>query len=417
MEKLKITGGQKLFGEVEIRAAKNAVLPILACCLLTKKEVVLHNVPHLVDIDNMLSILKSMGAKVSFKKNTIVICCLDATPSLVSTELTGALRSSIFILGPVLARFKKIQLGLPGGCAIGARPIDIHLKALRDLNAAVIEEDGYIECDSTSMQGGATTLAFPSVGATENLIMAAVFNPSLTIIKNAAREPEIVDLANFINFLGGRVHGAGTSMVVVEGVREFFGGDYQPIGDRIVAPTVLGAVAMTRGKVTVKDVNPLHFTPVLDIFDSMGCKVKQGKNYVELSQSKKLRAVEKIITRPYPDFPTDMQAQIVAALSLANGNSIVKETIFENRFSYVKELEKMGAEIVVENNKAIISGVEGLHGAEVYAEDLRGGAALVMAALAANGQSVVRDVRHIDRGYEKIEKMFGLLGAKIERVP
>ena len=417
MEQFRITGGNRLNGEVVVKAAKNSVLPIIACCLLSDEHIIIQNVPDLLDIRNMLEIMKSLGAKVEYKSTNLYINCKNANASAVESNLSGALRSSIFLLGPCISRFKKARLGLPGGCAIGARPIDLHIGGLKELGVKVVESDSYIDCDASKLTGGNIHLRFPSVGATENLMMAAVFASGTTTIHNTAMEPEIVDLANFINTLGGRVYGAGTKTLTVRGITRLHGGIYCPSSDRIAAPTFLAAAGSTRGNVTVRGIDPSLMLASLRVFVDSGCSVLAGKSHITVSCDRRLNSIKELTTGPHPKFPTDMQPQIATMLSLASGTSAIEETIFENRFKYATELNKFGADIKVRGNIATIKGVEKLKGATVFAEDLRGGAALTIAALSAYGNSIIKDVKHIDRGYEALESDFRALGGNIIREP
>jgi len=439
-------GGKRLNGEITVKAAKNSVLPLIAASLLSKEDIVLKNIPRLSDITHMLDIVRCIGGKAEYEGGDVHINCrlaADAPPGIAASAesldgapaksaacqnayapsvfiqpcQTSALRSSIFMLGPALARFKSACVGLPGGCAIGERPIDIHIAGLKKLNVQVYEENGCVRCDGSHMTDGAVRLRFPSVGATENLIMASALGKGRTVIYNAAREPEVVDLASFINFLGGRVLGAGTNKVVIEGVERLGGGAYRPFSDRIAAPTYLAAVAAAGGTITVKNVAPENFSAVLGVFRQAGCRVAEGKDYVTLASDGRLKAVSTIVTAPFPGFPTDMQAQTAAMLSVADGESALVENVFENRFRYAVQLAKMGARITVSpgGRAAVIRGVGRLRGARVAAEDLRGGAALVIAALAAEGTSEVFDIFHIDRGYERMDEVLAGLNADIQR--
>ena len=416
MERLVIRGGRELFGELTVKAAKNSVLPLIACSILSREDVVLKNVPKLSDITHMLDIVKSIGGKAEFDGQDIYINCKEANSVLIESNLTGALRSSIFMLGPILSRFRFASIGLPGGCAIGERPIDLHLAGLEALGVKVCEENGYVQCDGSQIRGGTVSLRFPSVGATENIIMAATLGRKQTVIYNAAQEPEILDLQNFINSLGGKVSGAGTDTVTVEGVEKLHGGTYRPFTDRIVAASYLAVVAAAKGNIIIKDTAPESFSAVLEVFSCVGCDVTVGNDYVQLVSRKRLAAVAGLETRPYPGLPTDMQAQITAMLSMADGESTMVENVFENRFKYVEQLRTMGADITLNGCRAVIRGVKQLYGANVSAEDLRGGAALVIAALSAEGESEIRDIYHIDRGYDRIEDTLLLFGADVKRV-
>ncbi|MCL2847368.1 MAG: UDP-N-acetylglucosamine 1-carboxyvinyltransferase [Firmicutes bacterium] len=411
-----VEGGRRLNGELHIKAAKNAVLPIIAASILSSEDIIIQNVPDLLDIRNMLVIMQSLGCKAEFKNGNIYLNCRDAKASLVTADLTRALRSSIFMLGPILSRFGEVELGLPGGCAIGKRPIDIHIDGLRALGVKVEEKECSIVCKKRKSIEGEFRLKFPSVGATENLIMAGVLSNGTTIIYNAAKEPEVVDLSNFINALGGRITGAGTNTVVIKGVKKLYGAIYSPSADRIAAPTYLAAGAITRGCVTMRGISCATIGSCLNAFEAIGCSIICGRDFVTLKLNRRPKTISKLITTPHPGFPTDMQPQIGAILSLAKGTSIITETIFENRFRYALELQKFGALTNVATQSTEICGVKQLKPAEVVAEDLRGGAALTIAALATNGKSIIKDIHHIDRGYEKFEEGLRSLGASIVRI-
>lgn len=416
MEHLIIEGGNKLSGEISIKPAKNSVLPIIACCILSKEEILIKKAPKISDIHAMIKIINNIGGDAKFQGEDLYINCKDANPTLVEANLTGGIRSSIFILGPVLSRFKYAQISYPGGCDIGLRPIDLHIMGLKTLNVKIKEQNGMIVCDGSNIKGAVVNLDFPSVGATENIMMAAVFADGRTIIRNAAREPEIIDLQNFINYLGGCVKGAGTDTIVINGVKNLGGGEYTPASDRIVAGTYLCGAAITGGEIKLNDVQPSSFYSVIEKLSRVGCVVHEEKNSVIIKSTGILKAVHKIETQPFPGFPTDMQAQVTAMLATANGTSMVVENLFENRFKYTMQLAKMGADITVKDRVAIVKGVKQLKGADVKSEDLRGGAALVIAGLGAKGITRVSDIHHIDRGYHRIEEDLNKLGASIKRI-
>lgn len=415
MEKYIITGGRRLTGEIDVMAAKNAVLPIIACCIMIKDTVVLRGCERLTDIDNMLLIIKSLGGACSFDGNDLTIDCRKVGRHSVNRALSGALRSSVFILGPLLSRLRSAELSYPGGCDIGLRPIDLHLDGLRALGVRLEEDEEKISCDGRGLHSGTVVLAFPSVGATENLIMAAVLTNGRTVLRNAAAEPEIVDLQNFINAMGGCVHGAGSGTVVIDGVKKLHGGAYSPIGDRIAAGTYLIGGAMCGGRVSVRGVRSDHLCALTDKLRAAGAVVTEYPDAVTVESDGNLRAVRKVETQPYPGFPTDLQAPITAMTASSNGRSYIIENLFENRFRHTRELKKMGADIVVCGRAATVRGCR-LHGAAVHAEDLRGGAALVLAALKAEGTSEVTGLRHIDRGYCDFEARIASLGGNIKRV-
>ncbi len=415
MEYLKVNGGRKLNGKVSLTAAKNSVLPIVACSLMVKGEILLRNCSPLSDIRAMLKIINSLGGNGYFEKNEIIINTDDAEFRSISANLTGGIRSSVFILGPLLSRFKKAVVSYPGGCEIGLRPIDLHIYALRQLGVKIVEEGGRIYCDGSQMKQGEVYLDFPSVGATENAIMAAVLLSGKSVIRNAAREPEICDLANFINSMGGKIYGAGSDTIEIEGVKELRGCEYTPLCDRITAGTIFTACASCGGDVMIEKVLPLTLSSVLDKFSRTGSVVTVYDDGIRIKSSGKIKAIHKIETQPFPGFPTDMQAQFVSMLTRARGCSLMVENLFESRFKYTNELNKMGAKITVKDRVAVIKGVAFLRGADIKAEDLRGGAALVNAALGAEGESRIYGVEHIDRGYYSIEETFSALGGEIKR--
>ena len=416
MEYLRVIGGNKLDGRLKIASAKNAVLPIIAGALLSEEDIVIKNCPALSDITAMMKIIRSTGGRAEYEGNHILINCKDSNPALIESDLTGKIRSSIFIMGPILVRFKHAALSYPGGCEIGLRPIDLHIYGLKKLNVKIREENGHIICDGSDMKSAEIDLDFPSVGATENIMMAAVFLSGKTTIRNAAREPEIVDLANFLNALGGKIYGAGTDTLVVEGVKKLSGGEYTPVPDRIAGCTFLTACALTGGDVFLENLRSDTINAVTEKLVRAGCELSRGYDYVRIRSSGKIKAIHKIETQPYPGFPTDMQAQIMVLSALADGSSVITENIFENRFMFASELMRMGAEIRIESHHAIVHGVSAFSGAKVVSPDLRGGAALVLAGLVAEGETDVSAVHHIDRGYERFcDKLVGM-GAAVSRV-
>jgi UDP-N-acetylglucosamine 1-carboxyvinyltransferase len=419
MDKLIVEGPSVLKGSVHISSAKNATLPILVATLLCPYPVSFDSIPDLMDVSTIIKILQSMGIKTS-KNNELTI--FDA--SVIENQhadysLVKTMRASVLVLGPLLARFGKASVSLPGGCAIGARPVDIHLMGMEKLGAKIEIENGYIKAEATKLVGTTITLPFPSVGATENLMMAAVLAEGDTIIENAAMEPEIDDLADFLKAQGVHIEGAGTSRITIHGtklenlVRPK--NPYKIIGDRIEAATFIIAGIMTGGEVVVKDFNPKHLSYVLEILTKMGAKLEIGKDFVKVLPSSRLKGMA-IETSPYPGFPTDVQAQMMALMSIVEGNSILSETIFENRFMHVPEMLRMGAKINLKGNAALIEGVDELSGAPVMCTDLRASAALILCALVAKGQSEIQRVYHLDRGYEKIDKKLTDLGAVIKRI-
>jgi UDP-N-acetylglucosamine 1-carboxyvinyltransferase len=416
LEKILVEGGVPLMGRLRIKGAKNACLPIMAASLLTSENIILENVPGLEDVRTMSSLLSFLGAEVYRDKQRERIC-LNARRLANSTAPYGPvrrMRASFLILGPLLARLGRSRVPLPGGCAIGTRPIDLHLKGLSAMGAEFTMDEGYIEAETPGLQGAAIYLDYPSVGATENISMAAVLARGNTLIENAAVEPEIIDLANFLNSLGARIKGAGTSRIHVEGVTTLGGGRYRLIPDRIEAGTFMVAAAITGGDLLLENVLPRHLTAVTAKLRETGALVEEcGKGALRVRSRGRPRAVD-IKTLPYPGFPTDLQPQFMALLSLARGTSVLTETVFEKRFLHVEELARMGARIHIEERAAIITGRQLLQGATVQAADLRGGVALVLAALAARGFSEIGGVQHIRRGYSRLVERLRPLGARID---
>ncbi|WP_123039868.1 UDP-N-acetylglucosamine 1-carboxyvinyltransferase [Cohnella candidum] len=415
MDKLVIEGGNPLSGTIRIHGAKNAALPILAASLLAQDTVTIRNVPHLLDIDVMLDILRDLGCSARYADRSVVVDSSLASSSHIPESLMRQMRSSVFLTGPLLARFGEVQLYQPGGCAIGERKIDLHLRGLAALGAEIQEKGSLIVCRARELRGTEVILDFPSVGATENIMMAAVLAKGRTTIVGAAREPEIQDLQAFLNHLGAKVRGAGTDTITVDGVTELHGGDFAVIPDRIVSGTVMVAAAATRGDVTIEGVQPAHLTSLIHVLRRAGVQIEVGSDIMAIRAAARTKAVERVVTSPYPAFPTDLQAQVMTLLALSDGVSLMKETVFEGRFKHVEELCRMGADIRVDLNNAFIRGVPQLYGTSVEATDLRAGAALVIAGLAAQGRTTVEQVHHIDRGYERIEEMFRQLGGDIRR--
>jgi UDP-N-acetylglucosamine 1-carboxyvinyltransferase len=414
MAKFIVTGGNHLKGTITVNGSKNATLPILAASILAAGECIIHEVPQLQDIITMSSVLETLGAKVKREGNTLIINTRDIYSWEVGENLMRQMRASNLVLGPLLGRFKQVKISYPGGCNIGSRPMDLHLKGLRALGADINERYGYINVKAGNLKGTEIHLDVPSVGATENIMMAAVMTKGITIIRNAAREPEIVDLQNFLNYLGAKIRGAGTSVIKVEGVTTLHNAEHAVIPDRIEAGTYLIGTAITGGDVTVTNVIPEHLESLLAKLKEIGVKVEVKDEAIKLSSTGCLKATN-IKTMPYPGFHTDLQPQMMALLTLAQGTSVVTETIFENRYQHVSELRRLGAEITVEGQTAIIRGVKKLSGAPVEATDLRAGAALLLAALAAENNTVIEGIEHIDRGYEQMEDKYNALGANIKR--
>ena len=416
MDKFIIDGGEKLYGKIALQSAKNTVLPLLAASVLTDEQVRIRNVPTINDVENMLHILSEVGCVIRRNKEYVVIDSSNAVSHEIPARLTRELRSSVFMLGSVLTRFQRAKISYPGGCDIGLRPIDLHLSSLKRLGVKIIEKDGYIECQAEKLQGAEILLDFPSVGATENIILAAVKAEGCTIIRNAAKEPEIIDLQNFLNAMGARIRGAGGGTIVIEGVKRLRGIDYTPIGDRIEAGTYLIAAATCGGEIQTIGVPPENIAALLHKLRENGCKIYTKNDKIVLTSNGALRAVNIVETMPFPGFPTDLQAQYTVLCTTAKGSTLVVENLFETRYRYAAELKRMGADVTVRGRTAFVRGVERLHGACVTAGDLRGGAALVVAALKAEGQSCVMDLSHIDRGYADMEGKLRKLGAKIRRI-
>lgn len=414
MEKFLITGGRRLEGNVRISGAKNAILPILAATLLAPGKHVIHDVPHLRDINIMRSILHLLGAITELDGMTMTVDCDNIQSTDVSEALMREMRATVFLMGPLLGRLGKAKLSYPGGCAIGSRPINWHLKGLEHLGVRICEKHGYIEADAKELRGAEIHLDFPSVGATENIMMAAVLARGSTVIRNAAREPEITDLQNFLRNMGARIRGAGTDVIRIDGVKSLKPGEYRVIPDRIEAGTFMLAGAITRGNILLENVEPEHLAPVISKMRDAGVDVTEGEKAIQVKMNQKIHGVD-IKTLPHPGFPTDLQAPMISFLTLAEGTSVITENIFENRYKYIDELRRMGADIQIEGRVAIVRSVNALTGAMVSAPDLRGGAALVLAGLAAEGNTVIDDIYHIDRGYDGFEKKLAGLGALIRR--
>lgn len=417
MERLMITGGVPLQGEIPVHGAKNSSLPLLAAAVLCRGETVLHNCPALSDVHAECEILSYLGCKVKREGRSVWINADEITRHSVPEPLMREMRSSIVFLGAIAARTGRAELSFPGGCELGPRPIDLHLAGLKKLGLVIEEERGSLICHVNGrLKGASIALSFPSVGATENILLAAVTAEGRTTLTNAAREPEIIDLAIFLNKCGAKISGAGEGTIVVEGVDSLHGCEHRVIPDRIVAATYLSCAACTGGDVLVTEAEPAHLAGILPIFEEMGCNVTVDGQNVRLKAPKRLRAAHDVRTMPYPGFPTDAQAPIMAAAAVAEGTSVFVENIFESRYKHAAELMRMGARIKLEGKIAIVEGVPSLHGADVICTDLRGGAALVAAGLAAEGDTVLREIHHIDRGYEQIEKALAPIGARIVRV-
>jgi UDP-N-acetylglucosamine 1-carboxyvinyltransferase len=419
MDKLIVTGPCTLKGSVHISSAKNATLPILVATLLCPYPVVFDSIPELMDVSTIIKILQSLGLKISNKGNELIADATTLDNQHADYSLVKTMRASVLVLGPLLARYGVASVSLPGGCAIGARPVDIHLMGMEKLGAEIHIENGYIKAKCKKLIGATITLPFPSVGATENLMMAAVLAEGETIIENAAMEPEIDDLADFLIAQGVKIEGAGTSKITIHGmdIKDLKPNKkpYRVIGDRIEAATFIIAAIMSSGDVKVEGFNPKHLSFVLETLTKMGANLEIGIDYVHVKKANRLKGTV-IETAPYPGFPTDVQAQMMALMSTVDGNSIVTEAIFENRFMHVPEMSRMGTKVTLKGNSALIEGVDSLSGAPVMCTDLRASAALILCALVAQGESEIQRVYHLDRGYEKIDEKLTKLGAKIHRV-
>jgi UDP-N-acetylglucosamine 1-carboxyvinyltransferase len=418
MDKLLIKGGNQLNGEIYASGAKNSALPILAASLLSDSPLRVANLPHLNDVTTMIELLGSMGLDITLSDTGIVEVDASTIKDLNARyELVKTMRASTLVLGPLLAKFSKAEVALPGGCAIGSRPVNLHIDAMRAMGAEIIIENGYIKAFSKGRLKGAEINFDPvSVGATENVMMAATLAVGTTTIRNSAREPEVVDLANCLKKMGANIMGEGTETITIEGVDSLQGCDFSVMPDRVEIATYLTAVAMTGGNIKIKSAIPSIFTSVIEKLENSGAKISQGKDWVSILMEKERPKAVSLTTGPYPAFPTDMQAQFVALNSISEGNSTVTETIFENRFMHVQEIARMGGKISLKGNTAFIKGTSNLFGAPVMATDLRASASLVLAGLVAKGETVIDRIYHIDRGYERIEEKLKLLGADIERI-
>ncbi len=418
MDKLIVSGGRPLRGEIRISGAKNAALPVLVASLLTDKPLRIGNVPHLQDITTTMELLGRIGVRLVVDEKMVVEADASNITSLRAPyELVKTMRASILVLGPLLARFGEAEVSMPGGCAIGSRPVNLHIKGLEAMGAEIGIKEGYIKARAGRLKGTRIFMDMVSVTGTENIMMAATLAEGTTVIENAAREPEVVDLAKCLVTMGAKIRGAGGDEIVIEGVEALGGGYHEVIPDRIETGTYLVAAAMTGGKIKLRDVQPSHLEAVLDKLREAGAEITTGNDWVCLDrQNRELKAVN-IRTAPYPAFPTDMQAQFVALNCVAQGTATITESVFENRFMHVLELQRMGANIDMRGNTAIVHGVERLTGAPVMATDLRASASLALAALVAESDTVVDRIYHIDRGYECIEEKLAQLGARIRRVP
>lgn len=415
LARLIVSKSDRLVGEVTVSGAKNAVLPIIAATLLVEGKSVIKGVPNLSDVNVMCDLLRYLGAIVEFENDTLTIDAKNITKNEAPYELVGKMRASFLVLGPLIARFKRATVSMPGGCPIGTRPIDLHLKGFKMLNTKVEIEHGCIDAYTTDLIANHIYLDFPSVGATENIIMAASLADGVTVIENAAEEPEIVDLANFINEMGGKVRGAGTNTIRITGVKKLNEVEHTVIPDRIEAGTYMVAAAVTRGDIYVRNVINDHLRPVIAKLIEVGCRISEEGDFLRVIGPDIIRATD-IKTMPHPGFPTDMQSLFMTLLSVGDASSLVTETVFENRFMNVNELKRMGADIKIEGKSALVTGVKELQGTSVKATDLRAGASLILAGLIANGKTEITDIHHIDRGYVDIENKIRALGGKITRV-
>jgi UDP-N-acetylglucosamine 1-carboxyvinyltransferase len=414
VDKIVIQGSKPLFGDVQISGAKNAALPILASALLTSGENTFHNIPDLMDIKTIKKLLKSMGVQIDGNETCKVsaekITSYDAPYDLVKT-----MRASVLVLGPLVARMGFARVSLPGGCAIGARPVNLHIKALQEMGAHVELNNGYIEAKAKKLKGADIYFDITTVTGTENVMMAATLAEGTTVLNNAAREPEVVNLANVLKGMGAKISGAGTDTIIIEGVTSLKPTEAEIIPDRIEAGTFMIAAGMTRGEINIIGCNPHHLESLINKLRDTGMKISPIKSGLKVSSGEKINSVD-VKTLPYPGFPTDLQAQMMAYMSIGSGLSVISETVFENRFMHVSELLRMGADVVIQGGNAIVRGVPMLHGAQTMATDLRASASLILAALAAEGKTEISRVYHIDRGYQAIEKKFSALGADIKRM-
>ncbi len=414
MSRYIINGGKRLFGETRIQGSKNSVLPILAATILIKGESVIKNCPDITDVDATVKILRHLGCKVTREGHTVIVDSSDVENYDIPDELMREMRSSVVFLGAIIGRMGRASLSTPGGCEIGLRPIDLHLDAIQRFGVNIHEEYAKIEFETVkNLEGTNISLSFPSVGATENIILTACLAKGTTVITNAAREPEISDLADFLNSCGARISGTGEGTVIVEGVTKLHPCEYKVIPDRIVAATYMSAAAMTHGKLHLTNIIPAHIAPVIPVFEEAGCDISVTASTLTLTAPPRLSGIKTVRTMPYPGFPTDMQAPVMAMTTVCHGTSVIIETIFESRYKHVSELLRFGAKIRVDGRMAVIEGVDKLTGASVIASDLRGGAALILAGAAALGNTTVNDIKFVSRGYENMSGVLTALGCDI----
>ena len=418
MEKLLIKGGYSLSGKISCSGAKNAALPMIASTILSNESVVLKNLPYLQDITTMFELLGSMGAEILLDENmNFTISSFDLKDIQARYELVKTMRASILVLGPLVAKYGKARIALPGGCAIGSRPVNYHLDALKQLGAKIKLKNGYIEASANKLVGSNIRFDGVTVTGTENIMMAATLAQGVTVLTNVAKEPEIIDLADMLNSMGADIKGAGTDEITIKGVNELLGTSFTIPADRIEAGTYLVAAAVTNGSITIDSINPNRLMKVINMIERSGPKISFDDNSISISMNKDRPDPVDITTAPFPEFPTDMQAQFSVINAISSGVSNIYETVFENRFMHILELNRMGCDIEVKGNHAIIKGVESIYGAEVMATDLRASASLILAGLCAKGETVVDRIYHIDRGYERIEEKLNYLGANIVRLP
>ncbi len=414
MDKIVVHGGKPLNGNVQISGAKNAALPVLTAALLTEETCTFSNIPNLVDIKTTYKLLRNMGVEIE-GESTVQINAEKIVNSVAPYDLVKTMRASILVLGPLVARMGKARVSLPGGCAIGARPVNLHIKALQDMGASVELHGGYIEATANRLKGADIYFDLPTVTGTENIMMAATLAEGTTVLNNAAREPEIINLADVLKDMGARISGAGTDVITITGVTSLKGADASIIPDRIEAGTFMIAAGMTQGEINVLGCNPQHLEALINKLRDTGMKITPIEGGLHVAAGRKIHSVD-IKTQPHPGFPTDLQAQIMAYMSVGSGLSVITETVFENRFMHVSELMRMGADITIQGGSAIVRGVPTLYGAQTMATDLRASASLILAALVAQGTTEISRVYHIDRGYENIEQKFSALGADIQRM-